>query len=332
MDGTPPIDHGTQKHVLIDRKTPLEIAQVPKELSQILNGAYGEIVQKLQVGGKVNIGDIPTRPAVYLCSREDMEKMDKLRGSKSLPAHHFIGAMYFTIPHAIFLPKEDLEKSITNGELSNLKSSVYEEMIHALTTQYDGVKQTIRTGFTKAYSVGNETATKIIAGRQPKEEFDYYDWSISYAGEHTKRDFSEDKGAVYKEDETYTENTTHLAKYLMIEDSDVVIGTGQFIGNPENSSIKITSSAKCGEYKSEYAKRTNNRDISADLLTGLFLGDGNLMDNIANSFYRVPSTPVKVAASALHFMTNAADRLAFQLSTTIRELKHPHTFVFSNAR
>lgn len=125
-------DTGTPQHLLTDQKAPLELIQVPQELSQLLDDAYNNITQKLQNGGKVRIEDIPTRPAIYICKRNDLETMNKLSGSKPLPAHHFVGALYFAIPHAIFIPREDMEKSIASRQLGELRSTVYEEMIHAL--------------------------------------------------------------------------------------------------------------------------------------------------------------------------------------------------------
>lgn len=324
------VDNGGPRHILTEDKVPLEGGQVPQELTQMLNGAYNEISQKLQSSGKVDVEDIPIHPAVYLCSRADMEKMNELSGSKPLPDHHFVGALYFSIPHAIFLPKEDLDESIATHKLGNLRSSVYEEMIHAMTTIYDETTQILRVGFIEGKPISPASREKILAGRKPKDAFDFYDWSIAYAGEPSVRDFSRDKGAVYREDETYTENTTHLAKYLMIEDPTTTIGTAQFIDRSKDASIRITSSATCGQYQSEYAKRTGGRDISADLLTELFLGDVNLIDKIADTYYKLPQSPLTIARSAFRYITNATDRLAVQLSTAIRELKNPQAFVFSN--
>ncbi len=323
------VDTSTPQHLLTDQKAPLELGQVPQELSQLIDDAYNNITQKLQTGGRVKVEEIPTRPDIYICKRNDLETMNKLSGSKPLPAHHFVGALYFAIPHAIFIPREDMEKSIASRQIGELSSTVYEEMIHALTTQYDEASQMLRTGFIKGKPVSVATAEKIKAGRKPKEKFYYYDWSIAFAGIPPVRVHSKDKGAVYREDETHTENATHLTKYLLFEDLATDIGVGQFIGDSINPKIKVLASAKCGQYKDEYKTRSNGRDISADLLSALYTGDETIMDEIADRYYRKPSSPLRAAALAVRFITKPIDRVAFQLRTVIQELKNPKSFVFS---
>ena len=104
LDLTPLADAGAPRHLLTDQKTPLELDQIPQELSQLLNEAYNGITQKLQTGGRVKEEAVPTRPAIYICKRNDLETMNRLSGTKSFPAHHFVRALYFAIPHAIFFP------------------------------------------------------------------------------------------------------------------------------------------------------------------------------------------------------------------------------------
>jgi len=167
----------------------------------------------------------------------------------------------------MYLPANEVVNSLSAGD-DRTRQSVYEEMIHALTSYYDPVTRISQHGFRRNHIESEDSHQRHIRARFPREIWEFYDWHL--ASQITEEDINhrvrEDK---YQQDPASTENTTSLIRYLLTMPDDREIAAIDFSVRPPKA-IAVTTKRDLIEI---YQEISGGGDLTSELLDILASGE-----------------------------------------------------------
>lgn len=264
--------------IVSEKTTFLEPNTVPKLLIDLLDTAYEDITTQLQKGKTFRERGITTRPAIYLCKLDDLRRFQYFGTGR--PKHGEMQAMYNGIAHAIYLPTEEINKSLAAKD-DNARQSVYEEMIHALTSHYDLTTRTSQDGFRKTHIESERKHLRHLRARRPRETWEFYNWQL--ASKVTDADIQQGSqhGDEYQQNVASTENTTSLIRFLLTMPNNGEIAAIDF----SSELPKATAIATKKQLLNIYAELSQGKNLPTELLDILASGDESRLQKLIDSVH-----------------------------------------------